>query len=149
MPCPCQAREHDLVSAAARLLDSPRCIAARHWDTRKLECVRLYCAAGTGGVTALQFDTEKLLLGTSRTLLAMPTAPAAAVGVAPGGAPSAGAGREAGNGGHSLGIFMLRNPSPVLRPVAFMGEPGGTQWAHFNGYGLMATGQHLHLWSFR
>ena len=64
---------HELVSAAAELFDSNRCIAARHWDVRKLECVRLYCAAGTGTPTVLQLDTEKLLLGSSRRILAAPT----------------------------------------------------------------------------
>ena len=134
------ATGQDLVSAAAAFYPSPRCIAARHWDTRKMECVRLYCAAGHGTPSALQFDTEKLLLG-SNGMLAAPGAPLAG--------DHADAALSSIGTGRSLAVFMLRDERPVLRPVALMGEPGSTQWAHFNEYGLMASGQHLNLWSFR
>ena len=146
------ATGRDLVSAAAALYPSPRCIAARHWDTRKMECVRLYCAAGHGAPSVLQFDTEKLLLGSSGSLAA-PGAPLAASAHADAAfatrEPTGSMSSSSSGTGRSLAVFMLRDERPVLRPVALMGEPGSTQWAHFNEYGLMASGQHLNLWSFR
>ena len=43
---------------------------------------------------------------------------------------------------------MMRDAAPVLRPVASLGEPGGTQFAHYNSRGLMVVGAAHELWDF-
>ena len=161
-----QARGHELISAAASLTETVNCIAARHWDVRKsmaaaakggsntaMQCIRLYCVQGVGAPCALQFDTEKLVLAAHAVAppkMCRSRGPSASSSLASsprssrGGSPL-----PPGGGDHSVAVFMMRDTRPVLRPVALLGEAGGTQFATFNEQGLLLTGAEVATWDFR
>ena len=150
-----QAKGHNLISAAATLSPSRACIAARQWELRRLaagggQCIRLYCASGYGTPSALQFDTEKLVIGSADSVhvpITAPTEPKLRLACRRPGllAPPQ---SEPSSPAHSICIFMMRDAAPVLRPVASLGEPGGTQFAHYNSRGLMVVGAAHELWDF-